>query len=76
MIRASDRKPFLLEMNTSPGMTSHSLVPMSARAAGISYEDLCLRVLASAALDRPAGRTSGGGSDNGRELPVPSTSGS
>jgi D-alanine-D-alanine ligase len=51
MIRASDRKPFLLEMNTSPGMTTHSLVPMSARAAGISYEDLCLRVLATAALD-------------------------
>ena len=41
--RAADRKPFLLEMNTSPGMTSHSLVPMSARAAGISYEALCLR---------------------------------
>lgn len=54
MIRASDRKPFLLEMNTSPGMTSHSLVPMSARAAGISYEDLCLRVLASATLDSRA----------------------
>ncbi|MBO9515394.1 MAG: D-alanine--D-alanine ligase [Variovorax sp.] len=51
MIRASDRKPFLLEMNTSPGMTSHSLVPMSARAAGIGYEELCLRVLASATLD-------------------------
>ncbi|MDP9901700.1 D-alanine-D-alanine ligase [Variovorax ginsengisoli] len=51
MIRASDRKAFLLEMNTSPGMTSHSLVPMSARAAGIAYEDLCLRVLASASLD-------------------------
>ena len=51
MIRASDSKPFLLEMNTSPGMTSHSLVPMSARAAGISYEDLCLTVLASATLD-------------------------
>ncbi|MDM0017725.1 D-alanine--D-alanine ligase [Variovorax saccharolyticus] len=51
MIRASDRKPFLLEMNTSPGMTSHSLVPMSARAAGIAYEDLCLRVLATATLD-------------------------
>ena len=30
-------------MNTSPGMTGHSLVPMSARAAGISYEDLCVR---------------------------------
>lgn len=54
MIRASDRKPFLLEMNTSPGMTSHSLVPMSARAAGIGYEDLCLQVLASATLDTPA----------------------
>lgn len=51
MIRASDRKPFLLELNTSPGMTSHSLVPMSARAAGIAYEDLCLQVLASATLD-------------------------
>jgi D-alanine-D-alanine ligase len=51
MLRASDRQPFLLEMNTSPGMTSHSLVPMSARAAGISYEDLCLRLLASATLD-------------------------
>ncbi len=51
MIRASDRKPFLLEMNTSPGMTSHSLVPMSARAAGISYEALCVQLLASAALD-------------------------
>ena len=54
MIRASDRKPFLLEMNTSPGMTTHSLVPMSARAAGISYEDLCLRVLATATLDSKA----------------------
>jgi D-alanine-D-alanine ligase len=51
MIRARDRKPFLLELNTSPGMTSHSLVPMSARAAGIAYEDLCLQVLASATLD-------------------------
>ena len=51
MIRASDRKAFLLEMNTSPGMTTHSLVPMSARAAGIAYEDLCVRLVASAALD-------------------------
>ncbi len=54
MIRASDRKPFLLEMNTSPGMTSHSLVPMSAKAAGLSYEDLCLRILDLAALDYKA----------------------
>ena len=51
MIRAADRQPFLLEMNTSPGMTGHSLVPMSARAAGISYEALCLQLLASATLD-------------------------
>ncbi len=55
MIRASDRKPFLLEINTSPGMTTHSLVPMSARAAGIGYPELCERVLAAATLDaRPA----------------------
>ena len=51
MIRASDRQPFLLEMNTSPGMTSHSLVPKSAATAGISYEQLCLRLLAGATLD-------------------------
>ena len=51
MIRASDRQPFLLEMNTSPGMTSHSLVPMSARAAGIDYPALCLAVLEQATLD-------------------------
>ena len=51
MIDAVTRKPYLLEINTAPGMTSHSLVPMSARAAGMSYEDLCLALLASAALD-------------------------
>jgi D-alanine-D-alanine ligase len=51
MIDAHTRKPYLLEINTSPGMTSHSLVPMSARAAGISYEDLCVRLLQSTATD-------------------------
>ena len=51
MIDAATRKPYLLEINTSPGMTGHSLVPMSARAAGISYEDLCVRVLQTATLD-------------------------
>ena len=55
MIRAHDRKPFLLEMNTSPGMTSHSLVPMSAKAAGLGYADLCLQILAAAALDASSG---------------------
>lgn len=54
MVRASDRRPFLLEMNTSPGMTGHSLVPMSARAAGLSYEQLCLRLVAAATLDSVA----------------------
>ena len=53
MIDARTRKPYLLEINTSPGMTSHSLVPMSARSTGLSYEQLCLRVLASASLDNP-----------------------
>ena len=51
MLRRADRKPFLLEMNTSPGMTTHSLVPISARAAGISYEQLCLELVAAATLD-------------------------
>jgi len=51
MIDAATRQPYLLEINTSPGMTGHSLVPMSAKAAGISYEALCCQLLASAALD-------------------------
>jgi D-alanine-D-alanine ligase len=41
-------KPWLLEANTSPGMTGHSLVPMAARAAGLSYEDLCVKILEGA----------------------------
>jgi len=40
-----DGKPFLLEMNTSPGMTAHSLVPMAARAAGIEFDELVVRIL-------------------------------
>ena len=55
MVRAGDRKPFLLEMNTSPGMTGHSLVPIAARGAGISYEALCAMLLDAAALE-PVGR--------------------
>ena len=61
MVRATDRQPFLLEMNTSPGMTGHSLVPMSARAAGISYEQLCLYLLSAATLDHVAGTKPAGG---------------
>lgn len=50
LLRERDQKPFLLEVNTSPGMTSHSLVPMAARAEGISYEALCVEILRSARL--------------------------
>jgi D-alanine-D-alanine ligase len=51
MLRNSDSEPFLLELNSSPGMTGHSLVPMAAKAAGISYEDLCVEILRSATLE-------------------------
>lgn len=53
MIDAHTRRPYLLEINTAPGMTGHSLVPMSARAAGISYEALCVQLLQAATLDHP-----------------------
>ena len=54
MIEAKTRKPYLLEINTSPGMTGHSLVPMSAKAAGMDYEALCIRLLAHASLELTA----------------------
>jgi D-alanine-D-alanine ligase len=41
-------RPYLLEVNTSPGMTDHSLVPMAARAVGMSYPELCRRILEAA----------------------------
>ena len=50
MLRAPDDAPYLLEINTSPGMTGHSLVPTAGRAAGLSYEDLCVEILQSARL--------------------------
>jgi D-alanine-D-alanine ligase len=40
-------EPFLLEANTVPGMTDHSLVPMAARAAGIEFDELVWRILAT-----------------------------
>jgi len=49
-------KPYFLEVNTSPGMTDHSLVPMAARHAGLSFEDLCLKILESARLEKGADR--------------------
>ena len=49
-------KPYFLEVNTLPGMTDHSLVPMAARHAGLSFEDLCLRILELAQLEEGVDR--------------------
>lgn len=45
MLLDTDGTPYLLEINTAPGMTDHSLVPMAARAAGLEFPELCLKVL-------------------------------
>lgn len=50
-LQRADGSFALLEINTSPGMTPHSLVPMAARAVGLDYADLCLRVLSLAKID-------------------------
>jgi len=50
MLDKQSQIPYLLEMNTSPGMTSHSLVPMAAKAAGLSYAELVLWVLMNTKL--------------------------
>ena len=46
----SDGEPQVLEVNTVPGMTSHSLVPMAARQSGIDFEELCWRILETSML--------------------------
>jgi D-alanine-D-alanine ligase len=51
MIDGATRKPYLLEINTAPGMTSHSLSPMSAKHQGLNFEMLCMQVLVTATLD-------------------------
>jgi D-alanine-D-alanine ligase len=45
VMRDRQGRNWLLEVNTAPGMTSHSLVPKAARAAGVDYQELCWRVL-------------------------------
>jgi D-alanine-D-alanine ligase len=50
LLRAADNKPFLLEVNTAPGMTGHSLSPMAGRAIGLEYADLCVEILRGARL--------------------------
>ena len=54
MLDQKTGKPYLLEMNTSPGMTSHSLVPMAAKAAGIEYAELVLWVIYQTLNDKRA----------------------
>ena len=51
-ILSDDRLPYVLEANTIPGLTSHSLVPKAARKAGLSMTDLCLRIIDAAIKDR------------------------
>jgi len=60
LMREADGRSWLLEINTVPGMTSHSLVPMAARAAGLDFDGLVMRILATSirpgrALPRGAG---------------------
>lgn len=64
IMRNRDGQAFLLEVNTAPGMTSHSLVPKAAAAAGIDFDTLCLQVLATS-LDTgvDTGLTTSPGSD-------------
>jgi D-alanine-D-alanine ligase len=45
-------QPWLIEVNTVPGMTSHSLVPMAAQQAGLSFDDLVLQILSVASCER------------------------
>ncbi len=47
---AAQDEPYLIEINTAPGMTDHSLVPMAARAAGVDFGALVLRILSDARL--------------------------
>jgi len=49
--QAGGDQPLLLELNTSPGMTGHSLVPMAARARGIDFPELVVRILSEATLE-------------------------
>jgi D-alanine-D-alanine ligase len=51
MVDGATRKPYLLEINTAPGMTSHSLSPMSAKYQGLNFEMLCMQILKTASLD-------------------------
>jgi len=53
MLRAFDNEPFVLEINTIPGMTSSSLLPKAALAVGIEFSDLCVRIIELSLAARP-----------------------
>jgi D-alanine-D-alanine ligase len=61
VMRDARGRNWLLEVNTAPGMTTHSLVPKAAAAVGVDYAELCWRVLESS-FDREQGSASAGGS--------------
>jgi D-alanine-D-alanine ligase len=52
MLRESDQMPFVLEVNTIPGMTSSSLLPKAANAVGISFPELCVRIIELSLAER------------------------
>ncbi len=52
LIMDADNQPWLIEINTVPGMTDHSLVPMAADSAGISFDQLVIRILQTCVQDR------------------------
>ncbi len=53
IMRTREGRPYLLEVNTAPGMTSHSLVPKAARQHGIEFDELVMRVLATSLAEGP-----------------------
>jgi D-alanine-D-alanine ligase len=70
VMRDRDGRNFLLEVNTAPGMTSHSLVPKAAAQLGISFEELCWRVLETSFAHDAQGTPGGSpGGDAGTRAP-------
>jgi D-alanine-D-alanine ligase len=55
LICDQDGKPYIIELNTVPGMTDHSLVPMAAKAAGIDFDELVYRILAHSIQSNSSG---------------------
>jgi len=66
VILSEDGEPFVLEINTIPGMTEASLLPEAAAAAGIGYADLCARIIALSRLRQGCGRQAGSGMEGRR----------